>query len=167
MDAQIAISILIISDRAFKKIRIDQTAPLIIDFAQKNNWIVLNQMIVPDEKKRISQILKKWCNKINQPDIIFTSGGTGFSKRDVTPEATQKILEKEAPGISEFLRSSNTRKHPHSILSRGVSGICNRTLIINLPGNPKASIENITQLAPILPHAIKIIRGDPDVEKEH
>jgi molybdopterin adenylyltransferase len=167
MDFQLTISILIISDRAFQNTRVDMTAPQIVEYAQKNNWIVLNQRIVPDDVKSIAQILKKWCNEKNHPDIIFTSGGTGFSVRDLTPEATRAVIKKETPGISEFLRISNLSKNPHSILSRGVSGIRNRTLIINLPGNPKASIDNIKQLTPILPHAIKILRGDSEAEKEH
>jgi molybdenum cofactor synthesis domain-containing protein len=164
---QITLSILIISDRAYQKIRDDQTGPLLQKYALENKWIVLNQMVVPDEVIKISDILQKWCDENNHPDIIFTSGGTGLASRDVTPEATLKIIEKEVPGISEYLRMKSTLDHTHAILSRGVSGIRNKTLIINLPGNPAASIENIRILQPILPHAINVLRDDPEVEKNH
>ncbi len=163
----ISISILIISDRAYKNIRRDETGPQIQKYAETNNWVIINQMIVPDEMRRISSILIKWCDEVHHPDIIFTSGGTGFATRDVTPEATKKVLEKDAPGISEYLRIKSSQEHPHAILSRGVSGIRKQTLIINLPGNPHASLENIRTLQPVLAHAINVLRGDPDVEKDH
>ena len=97
---------------------------------------------------------------IQKPDVIFTSGGTGFSQRDNTPEATRKVIKREAPGISEAIRAYSMTKTKRAMLSRGVSGIRNNTLIINFPGSKKACIESLEVIADTLPHAIGILRGE-------
>ena len=117
-------------------------------------------------KYAISEKLKTWADELKL-SIIFTTGGTGFAPRDVTPEATKSILEKDAPGIAEYIRQRSTAITPHAILSRGMSGIRKSSLIINLPGNPKAACESIEFILDVLPHAIELISNDPDAEKNH
>jgi molybdenum cofactor synthesis domain-containing protein len=99
--------------------------------------------------------------------LIFTTGGTGFAPRDITPEATSSVIERETPGIAEYLRYKSFQITPHAILSRGIAGICKQSLIINLPGSPKAAKECIEFLIPVLPHAIELILDSPESEKNH
>lgn len=114
--------------------------------------------ILPDEKDRITDQLLYWCD-VEKVDLILTTGGTGFSPRDVTPEATRKVIEKEVPGIPEALRMESLKKTPRAMLSRGIAGIRRRTLIINLPGSPRAVEEHLSILLPVLEHALGILSG--------
>jgi len=115
--------------------------------------------ILPDELDLISEKLAYICDN-NIADIIITTGGTGFTERDITPEATKRIIEKDVPGISEYLRLKGAEKSPNAILSRGISGIRKKTLIINLPGSLKAVIESLSFILPVLPHALEKLKGD-------
>ncbi|RMG00025.1 MAG: MogA/MoaB family molybdenum cofactor biosynthesis protein [Acidobacteria bacterium] len=119
---------------------------------------VLEKMIVPDDTDTISRVLIEISERDNV-NLIMTTGGTGISPRDNTPEATMSVIEKEIPGISEAMRLVTMQKNPRAILSRGVSGIRNNTLIINLPGSPKAVQECFEIISPILNHAIELIEG--------
>ena len=160
------IGVLTISDRSFKGLRSDLSGPKIIELLKNNDLTVKIYEIVPDEQILISEKLKSWVDELKL-SIIFTTGGTGFSPRDVTPEATKSILDKDAPGIAEYIRQRSTAITPHAILSRGISGIRKSSLIINLPGNPKAACESIEFILGVLPHAIELISNDPDAEKNH
>ncbi|MCX5999912.1 MAG: MogA/MoaB family molybdenum cofactor biosynthesis protein [Chloroflexi bacterium] len=118
----------------------------------------LKYAIVPDEKQAISEKLREWAD--DGLDIILTTGGTGLSPRDVTPEATLAVLDRVVPGVTEAMRAEGLRKTPLAMLSRAVAGTRGRTLIINLPGSPKAVAECIAAILPALPHAIEILRGE-------
>ena len=160
------IGILTASDRAAVGLYKDESGPIIAAIVQsQREWRVVRQAIVKDEIAEITETLMGWCDE--GLDLILTTGGTGFSSRDVTPEATLKIIDKETPGISEALRSESLKITRHAMLSRAVAGIKDKTLIINLPGSPKAVKENMQVLIPILPHAIELISGQPGSEAGH
>jgi molybdenum cofactor synthesis domain-containing protein len=162
----IRFGILIISDRSFRGEREDLTAPVLSGSITRSGYAVVKQQIVPDEVAAISSTLIEWSD-FNVVDVILTSGGTGFSSRDVTPEATLAVVERLAPGISEAIRAFSLQKTPHAILSRAVSGIRKRTLIINLPGSPKGALESLELVLPVLAHAVELLQDSPDAEKGH
>jgi molybdopterin adenylyltransferase len=99
--------------------------------------------------------------------VILTTGGTGFAPRDITPEATRAVIERDTPGLAELMRAESSRKTPHAMLSRAVAGIRGQTLIVNLPGNPKGALENLQTILPVLPHAIQLLTDDPGSEASH
>ena len=129
-------------------------------------WSIVKQSLLPDDESAIRQILIDWADN-NEADVILTTGGTGFAPRDVTPEATRAVIEREAPGLAEAMRAASLQITPHSILSRIVTGIRKKTLIINLPGSPKGAVENLQVLIPVLPHAVQLLRDDPKSETTH
>ncbi len=161
----ISVNILTVSDRSFRGERSDKSGPTIIEFLKENDFIIHDYQIVPDEMDHIINSLSKWVEE--KIPLIFTTGGTGFASRDITPEATLAIIEKETPGISEYLRYKSFQITPHATLSRAVSGIKNNSLIINLPGSPKAARECLEFLLPVLPHAIELLLDDPGSENNH
>jgi molybdopterin adenylyltransferase len=163
---QIQVGILIVSDRSFKRERADATTPLLIQEINRLGWEVKLTDLVPDEINLISEKLVEWSDR-HSLDIILTSGGTGFAPRDVTPEATKLVLEKEAPGLSEAMRFNSAKATPHAMLSRAVSGIRKSTIIINLPGNPNGALENFRVISTILPHAIELLKNMPSSEAGH
>jgi molybdopterin adenylyltransferase len=116
--------------------------------------------VVPDEQAAITARLVDWCDR-ERLDLIITTGGTGLTPRDVAPEATLAVLEREIPGLAEAMRAASLAKTPHAMLSRGVGGIRGQTLIINLPGSPRAVRENLAVVLPALPHALEKIKGSP------
>jgi molybdenum cofactor synthesis domain-containing protein len=107
-----------------------------------------------------------WADN-NEMDVILTTGGTGFSPRDVTPEATRAVIERDAPGLAEAMRAASIKITPHAMLSRIVAGIRKKTLIINLPGSPKGAVENLQVIVPVLPHAVQLLHEDPKSENTH
>jgi molybdenum cofactor synthesis domain-containing protein len=149
-------SIITISDKGYKGEREDLTGPKIKDFLKKNNFEVLYTKIIPDEKNMISSELIHICDNI-KPNLLITNGGTGFSPRDVTPEATLEVIEKQIPGFGEIMRSNSLKITPKAILSRAISGIRNKTIIVNLPGSPKGAIENLQYIISAIPHGIDIL----------
>ncbi|OJX41561.1 MAG: molybdenum cofactor biosynthesis protein [Chloroflexi bacterium 44-23] len=159
-------AVLTVSDRSFAGTREDFSGPAIIDLLKTQGIELTHYSIVPDDRESIISQLSDWINE-GSSNIIFTTGGTGFSPHDVTPEATKTIIERETPGISEFIRARSAEKTPHAILSRAVSGICKNCLIINLPGSPKAACESVQFIFPVLPHAIELLLDQPDSEKNH
>lgn len=150
--------ILTISDKGSKGERIDGTGPAIRDALKGREYKVEYYKIVPDEIDLICQELIYMCDELNL-DLILTNGGTGFSKRDVTPEATLKVIKKQAPGICEAMRQKSLAITPKAMLSRAIAGIRDNTLIINLPGSPKGAVENLEFVLPALPHGIEILNG--------
>ena len=142
----------------------DRSGPLAAEIMQQRTpWQVSRQAIVPDELERIVTILLDWCEA--GLHLILTSGGTGFAPRDITPEATRQVIERDAPGIAEALRAESLKITRHAMLSRAVAGIRGKTLIVNMPGNPKAVRENLDVLLPILPHALELLTNMPSEGK--
>jgi len=156
----IKVGILTLSDKGSKGEREDLSGKALKDFSEVEGWKVIKYEIIPDEKEQIVEILKIWVDK-EKLDFIITTGGTGVYPRDVTPEATKEIIEKEIPGIPEYIRYISYPLTPMAALTRGVAGIRKKTLIINLPGSPKAIKEIFPKLIPIIKHAIEKIKGDP------
>jgi molybdopterin adenylyltransferase len=142
------------------------TSPLLAEIVRSFDWLVVRIEVVPDEFVRIVEILDQWIEK-DDLDIILTTGGTGFSQRDVTPEATSQVIEREAPGLAEAMRFQSSQSNKHAILSRGIAGICKNMVIINLPGSPTAAIENFRIIQPVLSHAVEILRKLPESEDHH
>lgn len=155
----IEVGILTISDKGARGEREDQSGKVIEEIVKKIEGEVKYYRIVPDEKEIIQDELVKAVDKLHL-DLILTTGGTGLGKRDVTPEATLAVIEKEAPGISEIIRSESFKKTNRAILSRGVAGIRKKSLIINLPGSPKGVKESLEIILKALPHGIEIIKGE-------
>jgi len=127
---------------------------------------VTKQAILPDDESAIRATLIEWVDS-GEMDVILTTGGTGFSPRDVTPEATRAIIERDAPGLAEAMRAASLKITPHAMLTRIVTGIRKKTLIINLPGSPKGAVENLQVVIPVLSHAIQLLRDDPASESSH
>lgn len=154
-------AVLVSSDRCFNGEREDKSGPLIKEILEKNNYLVLPVMLLPDDEEGLYQALVS-LSDIQKPDVIFTSGGTGFSPRDMMPEASLRAGEKNANGIAEALRAYSLSITPRAMLSRGVSVIRGKTLIVNMPGSPKAGKECTEYLLPVLEHGIPILRGEGD-----
>ena len=161
------VALLTISDRSARGERADASGPAIQTFVtgRLRAEVVLSE-IVPDDQAAISDKLAAWCDD-DLADIILTTGGTGFAPRDVTPEATRAVIQREAPGLAEAMRQASLAVTAHAMLSRAVCGIRGRTLIVNLPGSPKAVVENLTTIAPALPHAVQLLRDAPTSEQGH
>jgi molybdenum cofactor synthesis domain-containing protein len=122
--------------------------------------------IIPDEREIIEETLRMWSDA-GKTNVILTTGGTGFSPRDVTPEATQAVIERQAPGLAEAMRQYSLIVTPYAMLSRAIAGIRKRTLIVNLPGSPKAALENYQVILPVLSHAAQLLNEDPQAEADH
>jgi len=129
-------------------------------------WEVRRTAILPDDLQQLRATLSAWADE-GGLDIILTTGGTGFAPRDVTPEATRLVIEREAPGLAEAMRSESLKINQHAMLSRGVAGIRGRVLILNLPGSPKAAVENLQVVLPVLPHACELLHDQPEAEQHH
>ena len=154
------VAILTISDRGSKGEREDSSGPLIREMIKDLPAQVIHYEIIPDEKDQIEEALKKSADEI-KADLILTTGGTGLSPRDVTPDATGKVIDKTLPGFAEAMRAESLKKTPHAMISRAICGIRGSTLIVNLPGSPKSVRENLNVILPALPHALSKLKGDP------
>lgn len=152
-------AIVTISDKGSKGERKDETGKVLQNILEKEGYKVEEYKIIPDEINIISEELIKLCDE-KKVNLIITNGGTGFSKRDVTPEATEKVIEKHVPGFGEAMRASSLSITPKAILSRGIAGIRKDSLIINLPGSPKAAVENLQAVLGAIPHGIEILLGE-------
>ena len=162
----IRFAILTVSDRSARGERSDSSGPALVEMVESQGWQVMRREILPDELLALSDRLAAWADA-GDLDVILTTGGTGFSPRDVTPEATQAVIERAAPGLGEAMRAVSLQVTPHAMLSRATAGIRKRTLIVNLPGSPKGATENLAVLLPVLPHAVQLLREDPQAEAGH
>lgn len=153
-------AILTLSDKGSKGEREDESGKVIRQMITGIGAVVDHYAVLPDDQGRITETLMRLSDS-GVIDIIITTGGTGVAPRDVTPEATRAVIERELPGMTEAMRAESLRKTPHAMISRAVAGTRKKTLIVNLPGSPKAVRENLTVLLPALPHAIEKIKGDP------
>jgi len=151
--------VITVSDKGFRGERVDTSGPALAAMLQKD-YDVRDVVIVPDEMEIITAAIKREIDQ-NSVDLVVTTGGTGVSKRDVTPEATRMVIDRDLPGFAEIMRSESYEITPHGIISRGICGIRNESIIINLPGSEKAAIENLGFVLKAIPHALSKIKGDP------
>lgn len=160
----ITVGVLTISDGASKGERQDTSGENIRTLiAQMPDAVISAGTIIPDETEHISAVLREWSDE-KKLNLVITTGGTGLAPRDVTPEATLAVIERDAPGIAEALRAISLQYTRTAMLSRGVAGVRGRTLIINLPGSPKAVKECLEYILPVLPHAVNLLTEGP---REH
>ena len=162
----IRFGILTLSDRSAKGDREDASGPALARLVLAENWSVAKQALLPDNETAIRALLSEWADS-GDVDVILTTGGTGFSPRDVTPEATRAVIEREAPGLAEAMRAASLKITSHAMLSRIVTGIRKKTLIVNLPGSPKGAVENLQVILPVLSHAVQLLQEDPTSEASH
>lgn len=152
------VGIITASDKGAQGLREDVSGALLRTLLEEAGYQVVTYEIVADEEEQLEASMKKMCDE-DHVDLLVTTGGTGFSQRDVTPEATKKVITKETPGIVEAMRYYSLQITPRAMLSRAVAGIRNQTLIINLPGSPKAVKENLSFILPSLTHGLEIMIG--------
>ena len=153
------IAILTISDACSRGERKDESGDVIASWISNRKATLAARKLIPDENVEIVRALTSWCDN-DEADLVITTGGTGLSPRDVTPEATRIVIEREAPGIAEELRRHGMASTKYSMISRGVAGVRNRTLIVNLPGSPKGVEDGLKVIDQIADHAVKLIRGE-------
>ena len=150
-------TVITVSDRAANGLYEDKSGPAVANLLTEQGYQVLDLIMIPDEKKMIKDTLSELCDK--GVHLIITTGGTGFAPRDITPEATKEVIEREAPGIAEYMRQKSMEITPRGMLSRGVAGIRGTSLIINLPGSPKGATENLSFILPHLGHGLDMLNG--------
>ncbi|MBL6961148.1 MAG: MogA/MoaB family molybdenum cofactor biosynthesis protein [Anaerolineales bacterium] len=158
--------ILTVSDRSSRDERPDLSGPVLVEIVQAQGWDVVESLIVSDDLDVLRDTLILWADSSDM-DLILTTGGTGFSPRDITPEATRFVVDKLAPGLAEAMRATSLEVTSHAMLSRAIAGIRGRVLIINLPGSPKAARENLEVILPVLGHAVQLLTEDAEAEVGH
>lgn len=162
----IRFGILTLSDRSSRGEREDLSGPALARLVAGEGWSVRRQLILADDESTIRETLAQWADA-GDLDIILTTGGSGFATRDVTPEATRAIIEREAPGLAEAMRAASLKITAHAMLSRSVAGIRKNTMIVNLPGSPKGAVEHLQTIVPVIPHAVQLLNDDSDSERSH
>lgn len=158
--------ILTASDRSARGERPDLSGPALTELVRSRGWTVVRSAILPDDLEALRAALCAWADD-GSLDVILVTGGTGFSPRDVTPEATRLVIQREAPGLAEAMRAASLQVTPHAMLARGLTGIRGRVLIVNLPGSPKGAQENLEVILPVLAHAVELLRDEPDADRGH
>ena len=160
MPNEFTAAVLTLSDQGAAGLREDTSGPAVGERLEELGVLVADHAIQPDDPDMTVERLQQWV--ADGVNLIVTTGGTGFGPRDHTPEATRRVVERDAPGLAELMRAEGLRKTPMAALSRGICGIAGRTLIVNLPGSERAVRENLDALAPVLPHALQLIGGDTE-----
>jgi len=153
-------AILTMSDKGAEGLRTDASGPSLEKWLAGQGVATIEYKMIPDDVATIAATIEEWSDS-GRFDLILTTGGTGVSPRDVTPDATVRVLDRLIPGFGEVMRMKSLEKTPHAMISRAVAGIRGKTLIINLPGSPKGAIENLEAVWPAIPHAVAKIQGDP------
>lgn len=159
MVASVRVAVVTVSDRCFAGEREDRSGPLLADLLRREGLEVVAEQLVPDEEDSIVALLTALCER-GDVDLIVTTGGTGLAPRDHTPEATRKVIDREAPGLAEMLRWQGYRHTPRAVLSRGIAGLRGRCVIVNLAGSTGAVRDGVEILAPVLVHAVQMARGE-------
>ncbi len=154
------VAILTASDKGAAGQRQDESGPLLARRMEAQGCLLAATALLPDDQATLSAQMRRWCDE-NTADLILTTGGTGFSPRDCMPEATLAVVQRLAPGLSEAMRAHSLSITPRAMLSRGMAGICGQSLIINLPGSPKAAAESLDAVLPVLEHALDILCAGP------
>ncbi|OPX40920.1 MAG: molybdenum cofactor biosynthesis protein [Desulfobacteraceae bacterium 4484_190.3] len=152
--------VLTISDKGAQGLREDESGRAVVQLLEAKGYMVAKRGIVPDESDQIAQTLQSWADDEHLA-LIITSGGTGLTPRDVTPQATMRVIDYEVPGMAEAMRAESLKKTPHAMLSRAVAGVRGTCLIINLPGSPRGARENLEAVLPALDHGLAKLLGDP------
>lgn len=158
--------IVTVSDRSARGEREDLSGPALAEQVRKSGGTIAMMTVVPDDLDRIRDLLIRWSDN-GMLDVLLTTGGTGFSPRDVTPEATSAVIERPAPGLAEAMRIESLKVTPHAMLSRATAGIRGRTIIVNLPGSPRGAVENLIVILEVLPHAVELLQESPQAERGH
>ena len=153
------IGVLTLSDKGAQGQRVDESGPVVQEMLHAVGQIT-HAAVLPDDIKSIAELLIAWSD-LEQLDLIVTTGGTGLTPRDVTPQATLQVIDYEVPGMAEVMRMQSLKKTSHAMLSRAIVGVRRQTMIVNLPGSPKAAGENLEAVMPALPHALAKLAGDP------
>ena len=154
----IRVAVVTVSDSVVAGTREDRSGPAVRDRAESFGWTVTGVHVVPDESHWIADLLTGLASS-SDVSLILTTGGTGVAARDVTPEATRGVIEREIPGLAELMRSEGLKFTPKAVLSRGLAGVRGQTLIVNLPGSPKGAVESLDAIAKLVPHVLDLVEG--------
>ncbi len=159
MQKEIRAGVLTISDKGAKGLRVDESGKIILRILEESGLTVVKREIIPDDLQQIADTLIMWVDKDGLA-LIITSGGTGLSPTDVTPQAMDQVIDYQVPGMAEAMRAASLKKTPHAMISRAMAGVRNSSLIINLPGSPRGAEENLSVILPALDHGLSKLAGD-------
>lgn len=158
MSRRVTVGVLTVSDRCARGEQEDVSGARIVEWCESRGFTISERDTVPDESAAIVPVLSRWAD--GGVDLVITTGGTGLAPRDVTPEATRSVIQREVPGIAEEIRRAGRDATPYAVLSRGVAGVRDGTLFVNLPGSPGGVDDGLGVLAPVVEHAVALARGD-------